>query len=142
MRLDIPQDVPRRREIGPDNNSSPDNRKTPPAAPETPVQQRLDSLRERADHRQPYHPRPRMERGAASRERRIRTVDPEDTRRARRVPHEVIGLELRDEEKKLLFEVGRFRVRHAMKNLRRIRVPHSMILENLFGRTHLRRGGA
>jgi hypothetical protein len=115
MRLDIPQDVSRRREIAPDDNSSSqDHRKTPAVAPETPVQQRLDSLRERADHRQPYHPRPRGERGAASRavprEPRTRTIDPEDTRRARRVPHEVIGLELRDEEKKLLTEVGRFRV--------------------------------
>jgi hypothetical protein len=114
MRLDIPQDVPRRRELTQDNNSSPDNGKTPPVAPETPVQQRLDSLRERADNHQPHHPRPRVERGAASRalprEPRARTVDPEDTRRARRVPHQVIGLELRDEEKKLLTEVGRFRV--------------------------------
>jgi hypothetical protein len=115
MRLDIPQDVPRRRELTPDDNSSsPDHRQTSTVAPETPVQQRLDSLRERADRRQPYHPRPRRERGAASRavprEPRPRTVDPEDTRRARRVPHEVIGLELRVEEKKLLAEVGRFRV--------------------------------
>jgi len=114
MRFDIPQDVPRRREIAPDKNSSSDSRKVPPVAPETPVRQRLDSLRERADHRQPYHPRSRRERGAASRavprEARTRTVDPEDTRRARRVPHEVIGLELRTEEKKLLTEVGRFRV--------------------------------
>jgi hypothetical protein len=114
MRLDIPQEVPWRRELTPDNNSSPDNGKIPPVAPATPVQQRLDSLRKRADRRQPYHPRPRVERGAASRvvprEPRTRTVDPEDTRRARRVPHEVIGLELRAEEKKLLTEVGRFRV--------------------------------
>jgi hypothetical protein len=115
MRLDIPQDVPRRRELTPDDkSSSPDHRKTSAVAPETPVQQRLDHLRERADHRQPHHPRPRMERGAASRtvprEPRTRNVDPADTRRARRVPHEVIGLELRAEEKKLLTEVGRFRV--------------------------------
>ncbi|HMH15311.1 MAG TPA: hypothetical protein VK578_19585 [Edaphobacter sp.] len=113
MRLDIPQDVPRRREIAPDGHSSSDNRTTPSVAPETPVQRRLDSLRERADNRQPHHPRPRRERGAAPRavprEPRVRT-DPEDTRRARRVPHEVIGLELRTEEKKLLTEVGRFRV--------------------------------
>ena len=114
MRLDIPQDVPGRRELTPDDNSSPHHQKTSPVAPETPVQQRLESLRERVDHRQPYHPRPRVERSAASRavprEPRPRTVDPEDTRRARRVPHEVIGLELRAEEKKLLTEVGRFRV--------------------------------
>jgi hypothetical protein len=114
MRLDIPQDMPHRREIAPDNHSPSDSRKTPPVAPETPVQQRLESLRERVDNRQPYHPRPRRERGAASRavprEPRPRTVDPEDTRRVRRMPQEVIGLELRDEEKKLLTEVGRFRV--------------------------------
>jgi hypothetical protein len=114
MRLDIPQDVPRRREIAPDNNPTLDSRKIPHVVSETPVQRRLNSLRERADHRQPYHPRPHGERGAASRavprEPRTRTVGPEDTRRARRVPHEVIGIELRDEEKKLLTEVGRFRV--------------------------------
>jgi hypothetical protein len=114
MRFDIPQEQPRRREITPDNHPPSDSRKTPPVVPETPVQRRLDSLRERADNRQPHHPRPRRERGAASRtvprEPRTRTVDPEDTRRARRVPHEVIGLELRAEEKNLLTEVGRFRV--------------------------------
>jgi hypothetical protein len=114
MRLDIPQDMPRRREIAPDNHPPSDSRKTPPVAPETPVQRRLDSLRERAGHRQPFHPRPHAERRATSRtvprEARTRTVDPEDTRRPRRVPHEVIGLELRAEEKKLLTEVGRFRV--------------------------------
>ena len=114
MRLDIPQDMPRRREIAPDNHSPSEDRKTPPAPPETPVQQRLESLRERVDNRQPYHPRPRGERSVASRavprEPRTRTVDPADSRRARRVPREVIGLELRDEEKRLLTEVGRFRV--------------------------------
>jgi hypothetical protein len=114
MRLDIPQEQPRRREVTPDNHPPSDGRKAPHVAPETPVQQRLDSLRERAEHRQPYHPRPREERGAASRavprEPRVRTIDPEDTRRPRRVPREVIGLELRPEEKKLLTEVGRFRV--------------------------------
>jgi hypothetical protein len=114
MRIDIPQEQPRRREITPDNHPSSDGGKTPHVAPETPVQQRLDSLRERVATRQPYHPRSRPERGAASRavprEPRTRTVDPEDTRRSRRVPREVIGLELRAEEKKLLTEVGRFRV--------------------------------
>ena len=118
MRLDIPQEQPRHRETAPDNHPPSDSRKTPHVVPEKPVQRRLDSLRERADHRQPYHPRPREERGAASRavppepgrEPRTRTVDPEDTRRPRRVPREVIGLELRAEEKKLLAEVGRFRV--------------------------------
>jgi hypothetical protein len=114
MRLDIPQDMPRRREIAPDDNSPADSGKTPSVAPSTPVQQRLESLQERADNRQPYHPRPRRERSVVSRavprEPKTRTVDPEDTRRVRRVPREVIGLELRDEEKKLLREVGRFRV--------------------------------
>ena len=114
MRLDIPQEQPRRREIAPDNHPPSDGGKTPHVAPDTPVQHRLDSLRERADHRQPYHPRSREERGGTSRaiprEPRTPTVDTEDTRRPRRVPREVIGLELRDEEKKLLTEVGRFRV--------------------------------
>jgi hypothetical protein len=117
MRIDIPQEQPRRHEITPDNHPPADGGKTPHVAPETPVQRRLDSLRECAATRQPYHPRPRTERGAASRavprelrEPRPRTVDPEDTRRPRRVPREVIGLKLRDEEKRLLTEVGRFRI--------------------------------
>jgi hypothetical protein len=134
MRLDIPQEQPRRREVAPDNNPPSAGRETPPVAPETPVQRRLDSLRERADHRQPYHPRPHEERGAASRavprESRTRTVDPEDIRRPRRVPREVIGLELRDEEKKLLTEVGRFRVVRVEDLNRTIYDGRSRKLEN------------
>ncbi len=114
MRLDIPQEDPRRREIAPETHAPSDGMKTPPVTPETLVQQRLKSLRERADHRQPYHPHSPKKRGAPShsvpREPRTRTIAPEDTRRPRRVPREVIGLELRTEEKKLLTEVGRFRV--------------------------------
>lgn len=134
MRLDIPQDQARRREVTPENNLPSDGRKAPPAAPETPVQRRLDSLRERVDHRQPYHPRSREERGAAlravPREPRTRTVDPEDTRRPRRVPREVIGLELREEEKKLLTEVGRFRVVRVEDLNRTIYDGRSRKLEN------------
>ncbi len=134
MRIDIPEDLPRRQEIAPDNHPPSDSRKTPPVAPETPVQRRLESLRERADNRQPYHPRPRRERSAASRavprEPRTRTVDPEDTRRARRVPREVIGLELRDEEKKLLTELGCFRVVRVEDLNRTIYDGKSRKLEN------------
>lgn len=134
MRLDIPQEQPRRRETEPNNNPLSDGRKAPHVAPETPVQQRLDSLRERAEHRQPYHPRPGEERGAASRaaprEPRTRTIDPEDTRRPRRVPREIIGLELRPEERKLLTEVGRFRVVRVEDLNRTIYDGRSRKLEN------------
>jgi len=116
MRFDIPQELPWRREISPDENPSSDARNAPRHAPETPVQRRLESLRERADNRQPSHPHHQRERDEVPRDQprerpqRPRSIDPEDQRRARRVPHDLTGLELRAEEKKLLTEVGRFRV--------------------------------
>lgn len=114
MRLDIPQDLPRRREVAPDEHPLSDAGKPSLSVPETPVQQRLEFLHQRAERHQPYHPRSHGERGAVSRavprKPRERSESPEDTRRPRRVPHEVIGLELRAEEKRLLTEVGRFRV--------------------------------
>ncbi len=114
MRLDIPQELPRRREIAPEQNTPPDGRNGSHQVPQTPVQRQIDSLRQNADHRQPYHPRARREGPAISqdipREPRTRIMNPDDPRRARRVPHDGTGFELRAEEKRLLMEVGRFRV--------------------------------
>jgi hypothetical protein len=91
-------------------------RNAPREVPENPVQLRLESLRECADNRQPYYPRRQRERDQVPHDeprrpqRGVRTMDPEDSRRTRRVPHDFTGLELRAEEKKILAEVGRFRV--------------------------------
>ncbi|MGH9640216.1 MAG: hypothetical protein ACRD3Y_09155 [Bryobacteraceae bacterium] len=116
MRLEIPQELPRHREIAPAEHLAPGARDTPRHAPETPVQCRLESLRERADNRQPYHPHRPKERDEVPRDQphehqqRTQGIDPEDQRRARRAPHDLTGLELRAEERKILAEAGRFRV--------------------------------
>jgi len=114
MRLEIPQDEPRRREIAPDESPFSNTRKAPLAVPETPVQRRLESLRELTGNRQPHHPHPRKERDEIPRDRpqkqRDRSAGPQDQRRARRIPHDLSGIELRAEEKKLLSEAGRFRI--------------------------------
>jgi hypothetical protein len=57
-------------------------------------------------------------------------MDPEDSRRARRVPHDLTGLELRAEEKKVLAEVGRFRVVRVEDLARTIYDGKSRKLEN------------
>lgn len=136
MRLDIPQEIPRRREIAPEEHPSPDARNPLRHSPETPVQRRLESLRERADNRQPYHPRRQGKREQVPHSQRrepqrdARSMDPEDPRRARRVPHDFTGLELRAEEKKVLAEVGRFRVVRVEDLARTIYDGKSGKLEN------------
>ncbi len=114
MRLDIPQEIPRRRvPEGP--------RPAPPLEP-TPVERRRESLAARAEDRQmPQSPRVQRERSVTHphpREPRQRTIGPErhpdrhiDHRRRRpELSQPVVGLSLRAEEQKLLAEVGRFRV--------------------------------
>lgn len=136
MRLDIPHEEPRRREIAPGERPLSDTRNEPRQVPETPVQRRLESLRERTDNRQPYHPRRQGERDQVPRDQRrepqrgARSMDPEDSRRARRVPHDFTGLELRAEEKKVLAEVGRFRVVRVEDLARTIYGGKSRKLEN------------
>lgn len=107
MRLDLPQDLPRRRE--PTSSHS-----APPLEP-SPVEQRREKLAARADdHRAPKISRPRRERRVRpERSREPRQID--DRQRDRRVhreaiPQQVVGLSLREEERKMLAEIGRFRV--------------------------------
>ncbi|HVB55487.1 MAG TPA: hypothetical protein VNE63_03515 [Candidatus Acidoferrales bacterium] len=111
MRLDIPQELPRRRD---ENDSSPNDVRTPKrTVPENLLQHRLKQADDpRADARQN---RPRTSRRKKEstqdvpRERR-RPVLSDDPRRPARAATNIVGLELRPEEKQLLHETGRFRV--------------------------------
>ena len=107
MRLDVPHDVPQRR--------------TPEAAPPlepSPVERHREHLAARADDRPgpqvPHvkHEQPAShERSRESRERRVAHDRPMDQRtRRNEIPQQAVGLSLRDEERKVLAEVGRFRV--------------------------------
>lgn len=108
MRIDIPQDLPHRRE-----NPSPSH--APRAHEPNPVQRHLPSLKDRAaqnrlNHAPPRRPpsRPReREREAATRSRK-----PSDDRRTQRntIPSQTIGMQLRPEERTAMLELGRFRV--------------------------------
>ena len=108
MRLDLPHELPRRR---------PEMPAAPPLAP-SPVERRQEQLAARAiEHRGPKVAPRHQERNVAHqrpRERKQRTVAHEHSmeRRPRRndLPNQMVGLSLRDEERKVLAEVGRFRV--------------------------------
>jgi hypothetical protein len=113
MRLDIPQEQPRRRDGNDATPGASNDRSVARRPPDNPILHRLNSLERRsADHRPP---RPRTERKRnepttdVPRERR-RPVSSSDPRRAPRTVGNVVGLELRPEEKQLLREAGRFRV--------------------------------
>jgi hypothetical protein len=113
MRFDIPQEQPRRRE-GNDSTSGPSgDRSVTRKPPDNPILHRLKSLEQRpAD---PRGPRPQAERKRAGQPRdvphqRRRPVASPDPRRPARAASNVIGLDLRPEEKQLLREAGRFRV--------------------------------
>lgn len=110
MRLDLPNDLPRRR-------ASEAPRSAPPLAP-SPVERRREDLAGRANNRRV------LQISSASRDRSLHPERPRDPRqrniahdrpmdqRTRRqaIPQQVVGLSLRDEERKVLAEVGRFRV--------------------------------
>ena len=114
MRIDIPQDVPRRRE-SPPQTSAPR-----PQEPNS-VQRHLQSIKERADQSRTNHAptrpapsrQPERQREATAPPRRVR--DPRegtDPRRPQRnkIPSQTIGMQLRPEERKVMLELGRFRV--------------------------------
>jgi len=110
MRLEVPQDVPRRR-VSDDNSA---DMQTPTRrVPDNPIRQHLQSREEHApDARRGRPPVDRRRREPArdiSRERN-RPVASADPRRPARDTGNVVGLELRSEEKQLLREAGRFRV--------------------------------
>lgn len=110
MRIDIPRDIPRQR--------APEaSRSTPPLAP-SPVEQRRDDLAARAENRRvlqiPPASRdrsPHPERPRESRKHSVTHDRPMDQRTRRHaIPQQAVGLSLREEERKVLAEVGRFRV--------------------------------
>ena len=114
MRIDIPQDLPRRRETPPQT-------RVPPTQEPTSVQRHLQSLKERAGQgrgnqtspRSSPSRRPERDREVSTPPRRVRDpregADPRRTRRDR-IPSQTIGMQLRPEECKVMLEVGRFRV--------------------------------
>jgi hypothetical protein len=115
MRLDIPQDVPRRRD-GDENAPGTGDTRTPARrVPGNPIHNHLPVPRKdertvdpRGD-RQPAERRRREPEQDMPRERH-RPVASADPRRPARSAGNVVGLELRPEEKHLLREAGRFRV--------------------------------
>ncbi len=113
MRLDLPQDQPRTRVPEP-------ARTTVPLEP-SPLEQRRQSLAVRAaDRKPPQVPQPKRgrvverERPARAQNRDIprERLDRKTDQRTRRqaIPQQAIGLSLREEERKVLAELGRFRV--------------------------------
>jgi hypothetical protein len=110
MRFDLPQELPRAR--------APEAPRSAPPLDASPVEMRRESLAARArDRRAPQIPSPRRDRTVRperSREPQRRTPAqdrPMDQRTRREaIPQQAVGLSLRDEERKVLAEVGRFRV--------------------------------
>lgn len=113
MRIDIPQELPRRREDADGSNASTDERVPARKVPENPLQQRLKQApNPRPDARQsrPRVPRRKKEPTQDVPRERRRPVPSGDPRRPARSATNIAGLELRPEEKQLLTEAGRFRV--------------------------------
>jgi hypothetical protein len=122
MRLDFSlPDLPRRRESDSTAEDRSQERAVPREFADTPILRRLESLRERAaDHRLPRPPTHGERAGRSQKipKQRRRSIEPAeravaaDPRRMQRdrIPPQTIGVQIRPEEKKLLLEVGRFRV--------------------------------
>jgi hypothetical protein len=117
MRLNVPQEPPRRREENGTSAGSSDNRPGTRKLPDNPILHRLKSLEDRATERSgdQRRTRPQADRRRAEQLRdvprqRSRPVPSADSRRSARTGSNIVGLELRPEEKQLLREAGRFRV--------------------------------
>jgi hypothetical protein len=111
MRLDLPQELPRRRALDAQHSASP--------LEPSPIERRREYLAARADNRQPLPQlqqakQDRTVRMDRPRENRQRTLLPDrlmDQRTRRQaIPQQMLGLSLREEERTVLAEVGRFRV--------------------------------
>lgn len=113
MRLDIPQEQPRRRES---DNSSPaaaDTQTPRRNLPDSPILHRVKPVEDRAADPRRSHPpveRKRPDRTRDISHERRHPVAPADPRRPARSAGNIVGLELRTEEKQVLREAGRFRV--------------------------------
>lgn len=115
MRIEIPQDLPRRRDVTP-STPKPEVSQQQESHP---IQRHLQSLKERADQNRLNHAPPRRAHSQPKRpEREVppRSVkDPRestDTRRPQRntIPSQTVGMQLRPEERRTMLELGRFRV--------------------------------
>lgn len=113
MRLDIPQEQPRRRESVNSTPGATDTRTPKRNLPDSPILHRVKPLEGRAADPRRSHPpveRKRPDRTRDTRHERRRPVAPADSRRPARSAGNIVGLELRPEEKQVLREAGRFRV--------------------------------
>lgn len=113
MRLDIPQELPRRREETDAPKPPTDEHVPRRAVPENPLQHRLKQPDDRTTAPrvdQPRTPRRKKEPDQDVPRERRRPVSSGDPRRPSRSATNIVGLELRAEEKQLLRETGRFRV--------------------------------
>ncbi len=113
MRLDIPQELPRRRENADGLKTPTDERAPTRTVPENPLQHRLkqpDDRKEDPRQTRPRAPRRKKEPTQDVPRKRRRPVSSGDPRRPARAATNIVGLELRPEEKQLLTETGRFRV--------------------------------
>ncbi len=113
MRLDIPQDLPRRREGEDRSPGQPEERTVTRKLPDNPLRHRLQSLEERAADSRWNRIQATRKRAEPPREvprPRRHPVPSPDPRRPARTTMNIVGLELRPEEKELLREAGRFRV--------------------------------
>ena len=113
MRLEIPEEQPRRREGDTSAPGTGDVRAPGRRVPESPIHHHLHLRDEqRADIRRSAQPveRRRREPGQDVPRERRHPVASADPRRPARAAGNVVGLELRPEEKHLLREAGRFRV--------------------------------
>jgi hypothetical protein len=106
MRLDLPQELPHRQ--APETSRS-----SPPLEP-SPIELRREALAARAADRRamPQAPQNRPRHPAPNSDRHIITPGRAMDQRPRReaMPQQAIGLSLREEERKVLAEAGRFRV--------------------------------
>lgn len=113
MRIDLPQELPRRREEADSHPEQTDARTPARKVPENPLQQRLKQLsdpRPDARHSRPRTPLRKKEPAQDVPRERRRSVASDSPRRPARAASNVVGLDLRPEEKQLLNEAGRFRV--------------------------------
>ena len=113
MRIEIPQELPRSREEANGPHSHVDERTPTRNVPENPLQHRLQQApdpRPDARHSHPRAPRRKKEPTQDVPCERRRPVASDGPRRPARATTNIVGLELRPEEKQLLREAGRFRV--------------------------------
>ena len=120
MRLDFPQELPRRREIAP-GVPTPDEKQISHQLESHPILRRLNALTERVGQYRLNHEPPRRTNSAPPRQgrevpahhhkvRNPREIsDPRRTQR-NRISSQTIGLQLRPEERRSMLELGRFRV--------------------------------